>query len=96
MIRRDGYVVWPVYFDRNVPRSRCRRVPLSLAVKNPTADDIVKAARSLGWSVEVEPGAHPSTWWNKSGKIVIKPDRPMSKNSLIKTLAHRLKLLSRP
>lgn len=94
MIRRDGYVIWPIYFDKNIPRSRCRRVPLSLAVKNPSVEKVAEAARSLGWRVEVEDGAHPSTSWVKTGKVVVKPDRHVNKNSLIKTLASRLRILS--
>ncbi len=94
MIKRDGYVIWPIYFDKNVPRSRCRRVSLSLAVKNPSVEKIIEAARSLGWRIELESGAHPSTWWVRTGKIIVRPDKPMSKNFLIKTLAHRLKILT--
>lgn len=94
MIKRDGYIIWPIYFDKNIPRSRCRRVPINLAVKNPSVEKIIEAAKSLGWSVEIEEGAHPSTWWIKTSKLIIKPNKPMSKNSLIKTLAHRLKILT--
>ncbi|MEN2974278.1 MAG: signal recognition particle subunit SRP19/SEC65 family protein [Candidatus Caldarchaeales archaeon] len=95
MIKKDGYTIWPVYFDKNIPRSRCRRVKLDLAVKNPSIEDIVKAAESLGWEVKVEKGSYPSMWWIKTGKVLVKPDKSMSKNSLIKTLAQRLKVLSK-
>jgi signal recognition particle subunit SRP19 len=94
MIKRDGYVIWPIYFDKSIPRSRCRRVPLSIAVKNPSIEKIIEAAKSLGWKFELEGGAHPSMWWVKTGKVIIKPDKPMSKNSLIRILAHRLKILT--
>ncbi len=94
MIKRDGYIIWPIYFDKTVPRSKCRRVPVSLAVKNPSVDKIVEAVKSLGWKFEVEDGAHPSMWWVKTGKVIVKPDRKMNKHSLIKTLAHRLKILT--
>lgn len=94
MIKRDGYIIWPIYFDKNIPRSRCRRVSNNLAVKNPSVEKIIEAAKSLGWSVMVEEGAHPSAWWIKTGKLIIKPNKPMNKNTVIKTLAHRLKILS--
>ncbi|MCF8884678.1 MAG: signal recognition particle subunit SRP19/SEC65 family protein [Nitrososphaerota archaeon] len=90
MIKKDGYIVWPIYFDKNVPRSRCRKVPLSLAVKNPTVEKIAEVARRLGWRVEIESASHPSTWWIKSGKLIIKPDKPMNKNTLIKILGKAL------
>ena len=39
--REDGkYVIWAVYFDRNVSRRDGRRVPEKLAVENPSIDKI--------------------------------------------------------
>ena len=95
MIKRDGYVIWPIYFDRQAKRSTRRRVPLSLAVKRPTAELIAKAALSLGWRAKVEPGSHPSAWWKKTGKVIVKPDKPMRKEEVIKILAHQMKKLER-
>lgn len=95
LIKREGYIIWPIYFDKNVPRSKCRRVPLNLAVRNPTAEKLAEAARALGWKVEVEKGSHPAFWWQKTGKVIVIPDKPMKKEAVIKTLAHRLKILAR-
>jgi len=93
LIRRDGYVIWPAYFDASISRSMCRRVPLSLAVKNPTAEQIAAAARRLGWRFEVEQGSHPAMWWRKTGKVVVKPSERLGKNEVIRRLAAVLKTL---
>lgn len=95
MIKKRGYVIWPVYLDASVSRSKCRKVPLNLAVKNPTIEQIAAAARSLGWSVEIEPGSHPAFWWRKSGKVIIKPKEPLSKYGIILRIAQALRSESR-
>ena len=95
MLKKRGYVIWPIYFDSSISRSECRRVPLSLAIRNPTAEQIAKAARSLGWRVELEPGSHPAYWWKRTGKVIIDPGKPMKKGEVIKTLAQTLKRMRR-
>ncbi len=95
MIKKKGYVIWPVYFDASISRSKCRRVPLKLAVKNPTAEQIAAAARKLGWDAEIEPGGHPAFWWKKGGKVIIKPKEQLNKNQVILRVAQLLKSASR-
>ena len=91
MLKRRGYVIWPIYFDKSISRSMCRRVPLSLAVRNPSAEQLAKAARSLGWRIELEPGSHPALWWRKTGKLIVDPGKPMKKSEVIKILGKALK-----
>ena len=91
MLKKRGHVIWPIYFDGSISRSYCRRVPLSLSVKNPTAELIAEAARKLGWKAEIEPGSHPALWWKKTGKVIVDPRRPMKKGEVIKLLAQELK-----
>jgi len=95
LIKKKGYVIWPIYFDALVSRSKCRRVPLKLAIKNPTAEQIVAAARRLGWAAEIEPGSHPAFWWKKSGKVIVKPKEPINKNEAILRIAQVLKSMPR-
>ncbi len=91
MIKRRGYVIWPIYFDRTASRSICRKVPLGLAVKRPDAERVARAARSLGWRVEVEEGSHPALWWRRTGKVIVEPGKPLKKGEVLKLLAKRLK-----
>ncbi|MCD6236182.1 MAG: signal recognition particle subunit SRP19/SEC65 family protein [Thaumarchaeota archaeon] len=90
MIKREGYVIWPIYFDESVSRSRCRRVGKRLAVRNPDAEQIASAAKRLGWQVEIEPGSHPAYWWKRTGKVIVKPGKPMKKGEVIRLLALEL------
>ncbi|MEM4369275.1 MAG: signal recognition particle subunit SRP19/SEC65 family protein [Desulfurococcaceae archaeon] len=57
-MRRDyegkRIIFYPAYLDYNLSRKNGRRVPLSLAVPNPTLEEIVRAARVLGLDAEVE------------------------------------------
>uniref|UniRef100_A0A7C1T169 Signal recognition particle 19 kDa protein n=1 Tax=Thermofilum pendens TaxID=2269 RepID=A0A7C1T169_THEPE len=46
--RKDGYVIWPAYFDATHPRSKGRKVPLRLAVEKPSLGELVEAARAAG------------------------------------------------
>ncbi len=95
MIRRRGIIIWPIYFDRSVPRSRCRRVPLSLAVRRPDAKMLAEAAKRLGWRVEVEEGSHPAMWWRKTGRVVVHPGQGIGKEKAIRMLAEQLKRMGR-
>ena len=45
---RDKWVIWPIYIDATASRKQGRKISRERAVKNPTADDIVKAAKKLG------------------------------------------------
>lgn len=90
MLKRKGYVIWPIYFDASVSRSLCRRVPLELSVKNPRAEQIAEAARRLGWAAAIEPGSHPALWWKKTGKVIVDPGKPMRKSEVIRALARAL------
>ncbi len=90
-MKKKGYVIWPIYFDNSISRSYCRKVPLDLSVKNPTAERILEAARKLGWSAKVEPGAHPAFWWKRTGKVVVDPRKPIKKSEVIKSLAQAMR-----
>ena len=91
MIKRKGYIIWPIYFDSSASRSICRRVPLRLAVKNPTAEKIASAAKKLGWKVVVEEGSHPAAWWQRTGRVMVEPGKPMKKSEVIKLIASKLR-----
>ncbi|MCS7136454.1 MAG: signal recognition particle subunit SRP19/SEC65 family protein [Nitrososphaerota archaeon] len=90
MIRREGFIIWPTYFDRSLSWREGRRVPLRLSSRSPTVEKLSKAAQKLGWYVKVEVAAHPKTHWKKTGRLVVKPDKLLSKQSVIKALAQEL------
>ena len=91
MIKKKGYMIWPIYFDSSASRSICRKVSLKLAVKNPTAEKIASAAKKLGWKAEIEEGSHPAVWWQKTGRVIVEPSKPMKKSEVIKMIALKLR-----
>jgi len=90
MIRREAAVVWPSYFSKSLSRKQGRRVPLPLAVRNPNSENVAEAAEALGMKAEVEEGAHPSTCWNRTGKVLVTMRKKMTKERLIRTIARKL------
>jgi len=85
----DKYVVWPIYFDKNVSREDGRKIHIQLAVENPDVERIAKAAQSLGLNPVLEKdAAYPSERWHKKGRILI--DKKDKKSKLLKMIAKRL------
>ncbi|KHO01942.1 signal recognition particle protein Sec65 [Metarhizium album ARSEF 1941] len=57
--------IYPVYFDGGRSLSQGRRVPASLAVRNPLAREIANACSRLGLPTLLEPEkTHPKDWAN--------------------------------
>ena len=85
----DRYVVYPVYFDKSVSRLSGRKVSKKHAVEKPSAENIVKAAKSLKLNPILEKDcAHPSRYWKKEGRILV--DKKASKSKLLTQIANRL------
>jgi signal recognition particle subunit SRP19 len=89
-LAKENYVIlWPQYFDANCSRKKGRMVEKKLAVDNPTPDEILKAAESLGYVKKVEEGAYPRYWWKKTGRIVV--ERKSAKSVILKKVAQVMK-----
>jgi len=80
-------VVWAAAIDSTKSRSQGRRLTKSQAVQGPRIDELEAAARKLSFDPEVSPkAAIPSSWWEKTGYVLVKRgDKPRSK--LLKDLA---------
>lgn len=86
-------VVYPVYFDKSYPRGKGRRVPLRLAVSNPTVDKIVNACKILNLDPEVElEKAHPCHPGLR-GRIVV--NKVASKTRTLYLIASKMKELEK-
>jgi signal recognition particle subunit SRP19 len=91
MVSRDEnlYVIWPVYFDKNVSRDQGRKVPKKNAVEKPTVDMIAKAAKSLGLKPKLEKNAsYPGRFWKNEGRILV--EKKDSKQKILNQIANRL------
>jgi signal recognition particle subunit SEC65 len=87
----EKYVLYPCYFDSQQPRPR-RRVPASLAVRGPSAEEVAKAALALKLQPVLEKGrAHPSRPWEKAGRVLV--EMRGEKQALLRQVAERLREL---
>ena len=70
--RKPFLIFWPQYFDAKRSRSNGRRLPRKFAVEKVSLDDIVKAAKNLGYDAEIERNYRYSrTWWDDPGRVLI-------------------------
>jgi len=90
LIRRDGLILWPVYFDVKVSRNEGRRVPQKLAVNKVSVDDLAKVCKKLELDVEKVDGSHPRFWFRKTGYVIVKPRSKLSKQRLVRIVAEEL------
>jgi signal recognition particle subunit SRP19 len=85
----DKYVIWPIYFDNSISRLQGRKVSKKYAVGKPSAESIIKAAKSLGLNPTLEKDrAYPSRHWKKEGRVLV--DKKESKRKLLVKIANRL------
>lgn len=76
-----------------VPRSRGREVPRSLAVKDPSLDEVAKAMAKLGLEPEIHPEKrYPSLWFDDSASGYVMAARTEDVNRR-KTLIEIAKLI---
>jgi signal recognition particle subunit SRP19 len=72
MQEKKQLIVWPVYLDAARARNEGRQVPAEFAVKAPRVSEIHRAAEKLGLHPEiVKDRAHPATWTDRSGMVII-------------------------
>lgn len=86
-------VIYPVYFDYNRSRKEGRRVPRSLAVQNPSIEEIAAVAGELGLDPEISSEAKYPKDPTIKGRVVV--NKYISKQQtlllLAKTLREKLK-----
>ncbi len=88
---RKTWIIYPEYFDKNLSRSDCRKVPIELAVSSPDVDTIGKILDSWEIPNRVEKHEHhPAEWYRENGRIII-PKQKGSKQELLKKIAEKLK-----
>ncbi len=70
--RKPFIIFWPQYFDAKRSRSEGRRIPKKFAIDKINTNDIVKAAKHLGYDAHSEKGyQYPRTWWDDPGRVSI-------------------------
>lgn len=87
--RGSRIVIYPAYLDANLTRREGRRVPLHMAVPNPSIESIVSACKDLGLNPEVEVDKKYPRDSLRAGRIVV--DKRESKLKTIYMIAQNLK-----
>jgi len=90
MRRRGKLFIWPQYFDSSYSWREGRRVPRSLALRSPRAEDIEKTAQELGLNPMLTPGAaHPKYPQIKTGVVLVDAKAP--KTQILKDIAAKIR-----
>ena len=70
--RKPFLIFWPQYFDAKRSRSKGRRLPKKFAIEKVNVNDIVKAARNVGYKAEIERNyKYSRTWWDEPRRVII-------------------------
>ncbi len=80
-------VIWPAYLDSEVSRSKGRRVPESLAVPDPTVDEIAAAVQQVGYDAVIERDQTYPREYEPRGRVLVKDADDASKNDLVQAVA---------
>jgi len=92
MRKQDKIVLWPLYFDSTKTRLEGRRVPKNMATSAPRLDEVQRAVERTGFRPETVPNAaHPSTWWQKTGFVIV--PKKNTKAQTIRKVAKELQKL---
>ena len=91
MAKKDKpLVLYPAYFDAGRSRDEGRRVPRNLAVSGPKVEEVHSAAKALGLQSVIDPDrAHPSTPWQKEGRVLIQGN--YVKASVVRRVAEKMR-----
>ncbi len=91
MKKRDQLVIWLDYFNSRVSRRKGRRVPLSLAARNPTLEELRAAAEAAGLRVvAAREAVRPGRPGERSGYIQVLKVEGRTKQSVIREIAKSL------
>jgi signal recognition particle subunit SRP19 len=81
-------VLYPSYFNASLGRRQGRRVPLGLAQKGVTMQDLERALKRANLRYRIEQGSHPAYWYRREGRAVVAWSE--SKEALLRRVAGAL------
>lgn len=85
-------IVWPAYINSNHTRKEGRRLSLEESVEDPKIREISQVLRKLKLEYTVEhEKSFPSSWWEKSGRIIVEHDFN-SKLELLRKISSNIKI----
>lgn len=84
-------VFWLNYFDSELKRREGRRVPLSLATRAPTLQELGDACRRINIQPQPEPARYPALPAKESGYVSVMKSNP--KRGLLLKIAKELSVV---
>lgn len=88
-LRETRVIIYPAYLDANLTRKKGRRVPLQIAIHNPSLEEIFNICKALGLNPELEPDKVYPRNISMRGRIVV--DKRGSKLKTLYLIASELK-----
>ena len=87
----DHFYVYPAYLGRGLSRKGGRRVPASASVPELTVDEIVTAAKHLGYKAEAEAEKqYPRRYFDYAGRVKVMKKGSTTKAGFLKALSAEL------
>jgi len=87
----DHFYVYPAYLGRGLSRRDGRRLPASLALVEVSAEELVQAAKRLGYRAEVENEKHyPRQFFTYAGRVKVTKKAGTSKSGFLRAVAAEL------
>ena len=86
-------VIWPAALDADCSRSEGRRVPLDLAVEEPTVDEIARAVQQVGYDARIERDACYSREFEPRGRVLVENADDAGKSDLLQAVAAYLGMI---
>ncbi len=80
-------VIWPAYLDEELSRSEGRRVPRSIAVTEPTVDEIARAAGQVGYDAVIEREKTYPREYTPRGRVLVRDADDAGKSDLLQAIA---------
>lgn len=87
-------IIWPAYFDGALSRAEGRRVPESMAVEEPTVDEVAKAVKQVGYDAVIERDkAYPRQPLADTGYVAVQNADDAGKSDLLQAVAAYIQVL---
>jgi signal recognition particle subunit SEC65 len=87
----DHFFVYPAYLGRGLSRREGRRLPSGLTIVDVTSEEIVQAAKRLGYRAEVEASKqYPRQCFDYAGRVKVSKKAGVTKTRFLKAVAAEL------
>jgi signal recognition particle subunit SRP19 len=86
-------VIWPAYLDEELSRSEGRRVSRSLAVEDPTVEEIAQAVQQVGYDALIERDKTYPQEYEPRGRVLVQGAGDATKSDLLGATAAYLDVI---